>query len=78
MKKDRIANIAKYWLDNGTPRPELRGGARNLMVQTRRRRAVRDHIMQFNCRASRARRGAPGRKYLPSDMSVKTNVQIVP
>ena len=37
-----------------------------------KKQLVMDHIKTFTCRASHyGRRGAPGRKYLPSDLSVK-------
>ena len=66
VKKDRLCNIAKYWRKNGVPMPERRGGARKSEERTAKREAVRDHIKTFTCRASHyARRGAPGRKYLP-------------
>ena len=51
---------------------EKRGGARNVQENAAKRKLVTDHIETFTCRASHyARRGAPGRKYLPSDLSVK-------
>ncbi|XP_041366912.1 uncharacterized protein LOC121381642 [Gigantopelta aegis] len=72
VKKDRLANIAKYWSENGVARPEHRGGVRNVERNLARKHAIRDHITTFTCRASHyARRGAPGRKYLPADLNVK-------
>lgn len=67
-----MGNIAAYWLKNGVTRPENRGGARNVEYNLGRKNTIRDHVKRFTCRASHyARRGAPGRKYLPSDLSVK-------
>ncbi|MGL4695157.1 hypothetical protein [Enterococcus larvae] len=52
--------------------PENRGGARNSSEKAAKRQLVKDHIKTFTCRASHyARRGAPGRKYLPADLNVK-------
>ncbi|XP_052427306.1 uncharacterized protein LOC127969418 [Carassius gibelio] len=71
VKKDRVQSIAKYWLENGKARPEHHGGPREIEAQTAKKDIVRKHIQSFNCRASHyARRGAPGRKFLPSDLSV--------
>lgn len=71
VKKDRVQSIAKYWLENGKARPENRGGPRETEEQTAKEDIVRKHIQSFNCRASHyARRCAPGRKFLPSDLSV--------
>ena len=56
----------------GVARPENRGGARNIARNQTRREAVQNHIQSFTCRASHyARRSAPGRKYLPTDLNVK-------
>ncbi|XP_060790810.1 uncharacterized protein LOC132894682 [Neoarius graeffei] len=53
----------------GTPRK--RGGSRPNPEITAKKEVIRGHIKSFACRASHyARRGAPGRKYLPSDPSV--------
>lgn len=71
MKKDRGQGIAKHWLETGTARPEKRGGARPNPDMMEKKEVIRGHIKSFDCRASHyARRGAPGRKYLPSDLSV--------
>ncbi|XP_041355618.1 uncharacterized protein LOC121373208 [Gigantopelta aegis] len=71
IKKDRVQNIAKYWLQTGQARPENRGGARNREKHNLKKERIRTHISTFTCRASHyARREAPGRKYLPSDLSV--------
>ena len=72
VKKDRLANIAKYWMSKGVARPENLCGARNIARNQTRREAVQNHIQSFSCRASHyARRSAPGRKYLPTDLNVK-------
>ncbi len=48
------------------------GGARKVAENEAKKQVVMDHIQTFTCRASHyGRRGAPGRKYLPSDLSVK-------
>ncbi len=48
------------------------GGARKVAENEDKEQVVMDHIQTFTCRASHyGRRGAPGRKYLPSDLSVK-------
>ncbi|CAM1328338.1 Uncharacterised protein g9739 [Pycnogonum litorale] len=71
LKKDRVQAVAKYWLDNGQCRPENRGGARITNNRTEKKNLIRNHIKTFICRASHyARRGTPGRKYLPSDLNV--------
>ena len=71
MKNDRLTGVAKYWFEKGVARPENRGGSRNVNENTIKRKAVQDHIKTFMCRASHyARRGCPGRKYLPSDLSI--------
>ena len=52
-------------------RPETRGGARVAEGAAEKREAIVDHIGSFMCRASHyARRDSPGRKYLPSNLSV--------
>ncbi|CAL9701146.1 unnamed protein product [Knipowitschia caucasica] len=72
VKKDRLCNIAKFWKQNGVPMPERRGGARRSEERAAKREAIREHIQTFTCRASHyARRGAPGRKYLPVDLNVR-------
>ena len=77
VKKDRLSNIAKYWIENGTPRPETRGGARKEEENAVKREAVREHITKFTCRASHyARRDAPGRKYLSSELNVAKMYQM--
>lgn len=58
-------------------RQENRGGARNFEQKPEKRRIIQDHIKSFTCRASHyARRGAPGRKYLPSDLCVRKMHQL--
>ncbi|XP_061746904.1 uncharacterized protein LOC133545391 isoform X2 [Nerophis ophidion] len=77
VNKDRVSHVAKYWLENGVAMPEQRGGARTMEQKLEKKRAIQDHIQTFTCRASHyARRGAPGRKYLPSDLSVKKMHQL--
>ena len=59
-------------MSKGVARPENQGGARNIARNQTRREAVQNHIQSFSCRASHyARRSAPGRKYLPTDLNVK-------
>lgn len=71
MSRKTVQAIAKYWLENGKARPENRAGSRENEEQAAKKDMVRKHIQSFNCRASHyARRGAPGRKFLPSDLSV--------
>ncbi|KAL1276037.1 hypothetical protein QQF64_035660 [Cirrhinus molitorella] len=70
--KDRVARVARYYAENAEARPERRGGARKVTENEEKKKLVMDHIQTFTCRASHyGRRGAPGRKYLPSDLSVK-------
>lgn len=71
VKKDRVHGVAKYWLEHGKALPENRGGSRQKEEETAKRETIHNHIQSFTCRASRyARRGAPGRQYLPGDLSV--------
>lgn len=64
--------MARYYAENAEARPERRGGARKVTENEEKKKLVMDHIQTFTCRASHyGRRGAPGRKYLPSDLSVK-------
>ncbi|KAL1270814.1 hypothetical protein QQF64_029830 [Cirrhinus molitorella] len=51
VKKDRIQDIAKYWLENGKARPENRGGSKKNEEHTTKKDMVRKHIQSFNCRA---------------------------
>ena len=75
--RDRLQNIAKHWHKTGTPRPELRGGYRKSDQFQPLKHAIRQHIESFTCRASHyARRGAPGRKYLPADLNVRKMHQL--
>ncbi|ROJ25266.1 hypothetical protein DPX16_20079 [Anabarilius grahami] len=70
ISKDRVSRVAKYYALNATARPEHRGGARKVAENEAKKQLVMDHIQTFTCRASHyGRRGAPGRKYLPSDLS---------
>ncbi|KAL2092895.1 hypothetical protein ACEWY4_012693 [Coilia grayii] len=72
ISKDRVTRVAKYSAINATSRPEQRGGARKVDEFEAKKQLVKEHIETFTCRASHyGRRGAPGRKYLPSDLSVK-------
>ncbi|KAL2098322.1 hypothetical protein ACEWY4_007529 [Coilia grayii] len=72
ISKDRVTRVAKYYAVNATARPEQRGGARKVDEFEAKKQLVKEHIETFTCRASHyRRRGAPGRKYLPSDLSVK-------
>lgn len=71
VKKDRVQGIAKHWLENGNARPKNRGVSRENEEQAAKKDMVQKHIQSFNCRESHyARRRAPGRKFLPSDLSV--------
>lgn len=66
-----MSRVAKYYALNATARPERRGGARKVAENDDKKQLVMDHIQTFTCRASHyGGRGAPGRKYLPSDLSV--------
>ena len=38
IKKDRVNDIAKFWLQHGQTRPENRGGARNIGEKTEQRK----------------------------------------
>lgn len=71
IKKDRVQNIAKHWLQTSKAHPENRGGSREDADLNAKKQMIQGHIQSFTCRASHyARRGAPGRKFLPSDLSV--------
>lgn len=71
VSKDRVSRVVKYFSQHGEARPECRGGTRIVDEKMENRQAVVQHVSSFMCKASHyARRGAPGRKYLPSDMSV--------
>ena len=71
VSKDRCARLARYYSEHVVPHLEQRGGNRGAEEQEAKLQAVADHIQSFTCRASHyARRGAPGRKYLPYDLSV--------
>ncbi|ROL41591.1 hypothetical protein DPX16_1290 [Anabarilius grahami] len=71
VSKDRVSRVVKYFSQHGEARPECRGGTRNVDEKMENRQAVVQHVSSFMCKASHyARRGAPGRMYLPSDMSV--------
>ena len=72
ISRDRRVRIAKYFVEHNCPRPENRGGTRNVAEHTVKRDAVVAHITTFTCSASHyIRRGTPGRKYLPCDVSVR-------
>ena len=67
-----MRRVARYWLEHGIPRPENRGGDQRSPTNSQKKEAIKRHIESFRCKASHyARRGAPGRKYLPCDMNVK-------
>ncbi|XP_041362797.1 uncharacterized protein LOC121378605 [Gigantopelta aegis] len=71
VKEFRVQSAARYWLEHGRSRPENRGGYRRAAEYEGKKERIRNHIKSFTCRASHyARRGAPRRKYLPSDLSV--------
>ncbi|XP_064613777.1 uncharacterized protein LOC135477562 isoform X2 [Liolophura sinensis] len=71
ISSDRVARVCQYFVQHGTPRPELLGGARNVEENEVKRDAIKQHIMQFKCRASHyGRKDSPGRRYLPCDLSV--------
>ena len=71
VSEDRVLRIAQYWALNGNPRPENRGGKRVNTEKEEKKDQINAHIQQFTCRASHyARKDNPGRKYLPSDLSV--------
>ena len=64
--------MARYWLQHGVSPPENRGGDRRSNATKPQKEKIRQHIETFSCKASHyARRGAPGRKYLPCELSVK-------
>ena len=66
-----MSRVAQYYAETAEARPERRGGARHSEEHSRRRQLIVEHIQSFTCRASHyGRRGAPGRKYLPSDQNV--------
>ena len=63
--------INVHFVHRDQPR-QTRGGARKTSEYDKKKAAIVEHISTFTCRASHyTRRGTPGRKYLPSDMSVK-------
>ncbi|XP_041930266.1 uncharacterized protein LOC121694269 [Alosa sapidissima] len=71
ISKDCVSRVAPYYAETAEARPERRGGARHSEEHARRRQLIVEHIQSFTCRTSHyGRRGAPGRKYLPSDLNV--------
>ena len=69
--------MARYYAENAAARPESRGGARKVAENKAKKELVMDHVQTFTCRASHyGRRGAPGRKYLPSDISVNNTYEL--
>lgn len=71
VSKDRVSRVVKFFSQHGEARPECRGGTRNVDEKMENMQAVVQHVSSFMCKASHyACHGAPGRKYLPSDMSV--------
>ncbi|XP_065641134.1 uncharacterized protein LOC136073391 [Hydra vulgaris] len=72
IKPDRVLRIARHWNEHGTTRPENREGDRKKVAFSQKNKAIINHIQSFTCRASHyGRKGAPGRKYWPSDLNVK-------
>ncbi|XP_056098814.1 uncharacterized protein LOC130077555 [Rhinichthys klamathensis goyatoka] len=72
ISKDRASRVARYYAETAEARPERRGGARNIEGNDSRRQLIINHIKTFTSRASHyGRRGAPGRRYLPADLSVR-------
>ena len=72
-----MLRIARHWFEHGTIRPENRGGNRKQGAFAEKKEAVKNHIQSFTCRASHyGRKGAPGRKYLPSDLNIKRMHQL--
>ncbi|ROL49880.1 hypothetical protein DPX16_1247 [Anabarilius grahami] len=66
-----VSRMAKYYAETAEARPERRCGARHSEEHNRRRQLIVEHIRSFTCRASHyGRRGAPGHKYIPSDLNV--------
>ena len=71
VKEYSVQSVARYWLEHGTSRPKNRGGPRKVAEYNEKKAHIRAHIQTFTCRASHyARRGAPGTKYLPTDLNV--------
>ncbi|ROI15888.1 hypothetical protein DPX16_3789 [Anabarilius grahami] len=71
QSKDCVSRVAKYYAETAEARPERRGGARHSEEHNRRKQLNVEHIQSFTCRASHyGRRGAPGLKYIPSDLNV--------
>lgn len=71
ISKAFVSRMAQYYAEKSEARPERRGGARHSEEHKRIRQLIAEHIQSFTCRASHyGRRGAPGRKYLPSDLNV--------
>lgn len=71
VSKDRVSRVVKYFSEHGEARPERRGGARKVDENMEKREAIVQHVSSFMCKASHyARRATPGRKYLPSELSV--------
>lgn len=64
--------MLKYFRLHGEARPERRGGNRNADKKLAKRRAIAEHVSSFLSKATdySGCGGAPGRKYLPSDLSV--------
>lgn len=67
----RVSRLVDYFKEHGEARPERRGGTRHADEKMEKRQTVVQHVSSFMCKASHyACRGAPGKKYFPSDMSV--------
>ena len=63
--------MAKYFKEHRAARPENRGGCRKTEEFSQRRQEIADHITRFKCKASHySRKDQPGRKYLPSELSL--------
>ncbi|XP_047138206.1 uncharacterized protein LOC124814476 [Hydra vulgaris] len=72
IKPDRVLRIARHWYEHGTTRPENRGEDRKKVAFSVNKEAIKNHIKSFTYRASHyGRKGAPGCKYLPSDLNIK-------
>ena len=67
VSKNRVQRIARHWLNTGVPHPERIGGHRHNAEREEKKRAVRNHITSFTCRASYWKKT---RKYLPSDLNI--------
>lgn len=69
VSQDRVCRVAKYWLETGETRPETRGGHRGNIELAEKKEMARLHIQSLALRASHSCRR--GKKFLPSDLSVR-------